>query len=276
MIEHELSPISSHDGLKLFITTNEVDDPTAALILIHGFGEHIGRYEHVYQACADQNILVYGMDLRGHGKSEGKRGHARSYELLLSDIEELLKTFRSDYNDLPTFLYGHSMGGNLVANFAISKPLNELKGFILSSPWLKLAFEPPAWQTSAAKILSKVIPGFSMDDNLDANELSKIPEVAHQYVNDPLVNSKISAGLYMAITEAGQHALNHHESIKIPGFVYHGDADKITNHAASKEFAANHQNISWKSYENVRHEGHNDTEQEAIIANVINWVKDNC
>jgi alpha-beta hydrolase superfamily lysophospholipase len=216
------------------------------------------------------------MDLRGHGKSEGKRGHATSYELLMEDIEELLKTFRADHNDLPLFLYGHSLGGNLVANFVIRKNANELKGFIISSPWLKLAFDPPAWKTKAAGLLAKVIPGFTMDNNLDATDLSKIPSVSQQYINDPLVNSKISAGLYVAISKAGEHVLHFQDQIKIPGLAYHGDADKITSHQTTRDFVSKQHSIKWISYNGVKHEGHNDSEQQEIIMNLVAWVVDHC
>lgn len=273
MITHELSPLISKDGLKLHLTTNQVSNPIAGVLIVHGFGEHIGRYDHVYSAFEKEKIAIYGMDLRGHGKSEGKKGHARSYELLMDDIEELMKSFRADHNDLPMFLYGHSMGGNLVANFVIRKKTNELAGFILSSPWLKLAFDPPAWQTKAAGILAKMLSSFTMNNNLNADDLSKIESVARDYETDPLVNSKISAGLYVMISKAGQFALNNKNKIELPGLLYHGDADQITSHAATKEFAEGLTQVKWISYPNVRHEGHNDSEQADIIKNCIDWVK---
>jgi acylglycerol lipase len=275
MIEYELSPITSKDGTKLHVTTNETSNPKAGLVLVHGLGEHIGRYDHVYKAFEAKGILVYGMDLRGHGRSEGKKGHASSYECLMDDIEELLKTIRSEHNDLALFLFGHSMGGNLAANYVIENGTNELKGFIISSPWLALAFEPPRWQTTAAQVISKVLPSFAMDNNLDANHLSKIPEVCKNYIKDPLVTSKISAGLYVAISQAGLHAMENAHKIKIPGLIYHGTDDHITNHDTTKSFAAKNDLLTWVSFEGVKHEGHNDTEQEMIIATAADWVLNN-
>ena len=96
------------------------------------------RYEHFAAHFNEHDIGVFAVDLRGHGKSEGKRGHAPNYDLLLSDVEELIKAARVDFNDTPIVLYGHSMGGNLVASFILQNNMKELEAAVLSSPWLTL------------------------------------------------------------------------------------------------------------------------------------------
>lgn len=275
MVEHELSPITAKDGTRLYTTTNHVETPIAGVIIIHGLGEHIGRYDHVYEALAEKQVVAYGMDLRGHGRSEGRRGHTPSYDLLMEDIEELMKTFRSDYNELPMFLFGHSMGGNLVVNYVIRKKTNELRGFVISSPWLKLAFDPPAWQVAAGNYMSKIFPGFSQENNLDPSGLSKISAVAEAYTKDPLVHSKITAGLYVNISKAGNFALANADKIEIPGYAYHGAKDPVTNYDATAALAASNTKMLWKGYENVYHEGHNDEEQEEIINDLISWLLKN-
>ena len=222
MIEQDIDPIIARDGAHLHVAQHVVEDPIAMVAIIHGFGEHIGRYTHVMDELASHKISSYGIDLRGHGLSDGKKGHAPSYELLMDDIEELLKMCRGQNTEIPLFLYGHSMGGNLVANFVLQRPVNELQGFVLSSPWIRLAFDPPAWQQKAANILAGVVPGLRMDNNLDASHLSKIPEVSAAYTADPLVNSKISAGLYQMVVKAGEFALSHMSEVKLKGLVYHG------------------------------------------------------
>ena len=273
MKSQESEPIIARDGIKLHLVCHEVEKPIAMIAIVHGFGEHIGRYNHVMEALAASNISSYGIDLRGHGKSGGKKGHAPSYDLLMDDIEELLKACRVANTELPLFLYGHSMGGNLVANFVLRRPVNEIQGFILSSAWIRLAFDPPAWQQKAAKVLSGVLPGFRMDNNLNASHLSKIPEVATAYMKDPLVNSKISAGLYQMIVEAGNYALTHMSDVAIKGLIYHGTEDQITSHDASKELSEKSPELTWVSYENVYHEGHNDKEQDQIINDLITWIE---
>jgi alpha-beta hydrolase superfamily lysophospholipase len=275
MIEHELSPITTKDGLKLYTTTNAVENPIAGLLIIHGLGEHIERYDSVFAALAKNQIIAYGIDLRGHGKSEGKKGHSPSYELLMEDIEELMKTFRADFNELPMFIFGHSMGGNLVANFVIRRRTQELNGFIVSSPFFELAFKPPKWKESLGKMMSKTFPSYTDKSDLNTKGLSKIPEVVTAYENDPLVHAKITAGLYTQLTSSGVYALKNSEKIEIPGFAYHGDTDPITSHDATKSFAENNELIFWKSYQGVLHEGHNDKEQEEVIDALIAWIHNN-
>ena len=119
--------------------------PKAVVCLVHGLGEHIGRYEHVAAALTEKGYTLLGFDLRGHGKSAGPRGHTPSYEALMDDIAVFFGQIEARYPGLPRFSYGDSLGGSLVLNYALRrKPA--LRGVIATGPWLKLAFAPPGLQ----------------------------------------------------------------------------------------------------------------------------------
>ncbi|WP_258101198.1 alpha/beta hydrolase [Marinoscillum pacificum] len=265
----------SQDGLRIYYRHWEVESPHKICCIVHGHGEHSNRYEHIAKALNSAGITVFVMDLRGHGLSYGKKGHAKSYDLLMSDIEELLKTARAEYTDLPMYLMGHSMGGNLVANYVIRMNTNELSGFILSSPWFKLAFDPPAWKIKLGKFFSKVYPAITQPSGLDVNSISRDPEEVQAYINDPMVHDQVSAGLHAMITEAGDYALNNTEKVKLKGLIYHGTGDQIIDWKATEQFAEQIAGSSFTALEGVYHEPHNDLTKDQVIEMVKQFILEN-
>ena len=265
----------SQDGLRIYYRHWDCEDASKICCIVHGFGEHSGRYAHVAERLNKAGITVFAMDLRGHGLSQGKKGHAKSYELLMSDIEELLKTARSEYTDLPMFLMGHSMGGNLVGNYVIRMNTNELKGFILSSPWFKLAFDPPAWKVKLGQFFSKVYPALSQPSGLEVNHISRVPEVVQAYIDDPLVHDIMSAGLHAGVSEAGDYAIEKADTIKLKGLVYQGTSDQIIDWKTSREFASRLKDGEFIALDGVYHEPHNDLGQEEVIDRLIKFIGGN-
>ncbi len=260
-------------GIKLHYRSWIPKSPQQLLAIVHGLGEHGGRYAPVAEKAAKSDIGTFAIDLRGHGLSSGKRGHTPSYQSLLNDIEEFLKTIRAEFPDLPIHLYGHSMGGNLVANYLLTMNTNELKSYILSSPYLKLAFEPPTWKVKLANILGSVLPGLSQPNGLVVNDLSKIRDEVVKYVQDPLVHPKITVSLYNGISHAARFALNADKKIGLPGLVTHGGKDRIVDYTGSEAFSKKQPNTTWKLYPNAFHEPHNDEEAPEVTETVMKWVK---
>lgn len=247
------------------------DAPKKIICLVHGHGEHIGRYEHFATHFIQDGIAVFAVDLRGHGRSEGKRGHAPSYELLMSDVEELIKAARIDYNNTPIILYGHSMGGNLVASFILKNNMKELEGAVLSSPWLTLAFDPPSAQVKLAKLVRKVLPSLTQHSKLNAQLLSKDPEVIKAYKNDPLVHDLVSPSLFLSILKGGEDALSKASQLKLRTLVMHGDDDKITSASSSRHFAKDGR-AEYKLWKGLKHEPHNEPEQKEVLTFVSDWI----
>ncbi len=272
-MESEPQYFLSQDGLRIYYRHWEEANPTKILCIVHGLAEHSGRYTHVADFFINQGYAVFALDLRGHGISQGKRGHAKTFDHLLSDVEELLKSARAEHTDLPMFLLGHSMGGNIVANYVLKKPTNELTGYILSSPWLRLAFEPPVWKMKLAKLVSGILPSLTQPDGLDANALSRDQSIVDAYKADPMVHGIISAGLFTSGTLAGEEVLQRSFEIKIPGLIYHGDADRIVNWNASEAFAKNNKMATWKLLKGVYHEGLNDLGKDELMATILDWME---
>lgn len=267
--------ITSDDGILLRGTSWIPENPERVLLIVHGLGEHIGRYQHVADYFNARNIAVLGTDARGHGKSDGKRGHALNYDVLMADVWRSIENARDMFPDIPFIIFGHSMGGNLVTNYILRKDTKPLAAAIISSAWFKLAFEPPAFKVKLGKIMSGIYPAFTQDNELDANDLSRDPAVVKAYEEDPLVHSKISASMFFHVYEAGYWAYDNASKLSIPALVTHGNEDKLTSPEASKEFAANAgDNATFQMWEGMPHEPHNDPEKEKVFERWYSWIKE--
>jgi alpha-beta hydrolase superfamily lysophospholipase len=242
-------------------------------MLVHGHGEHVARYDHVADALTEKGYAMLGFDLRGHGKSGGPRGHTPSYNALMDDIASFSQQTEQRYPGLPRFLYGHSLGGNLVLNYALRrKP--DLRGVIATGPWLKLAFDPPASQVTLARLTNGIAPGFTQHSKLNTQGLSHDQVVVAAYDNDPLVHDKISARLFMAIYESGLWALEHAAEFPLPLLLMHGAADPITSAKASQEFAQRAGNkVTLKIWDGMYHEIHNEVGKAEVFKTMLTWLE---
>jgi len=244
------------------------------MALIHGHGEHIGRYGPFAECLNRAGVALMGMDLIGHGESPGKRGHFPSYDAVLDSLAALLARAGDRYPGLPVFLMGHSMGGNLVANYVLRrKP--ELQGVILSAPWLELAFAPSAIDLTLAKVMMGIFPSFTQSSKLDAEGLSRDPEEVAAYRADAKVHDLVSPGLFIPVVKGGAYILSHAGDWPLPLYLYHGDADRITSHQASQRFAegvADHL-ITLRIWPGNYHEMHHDLDREAVLDELIAWLE---
>lgn len=263
----------SNDGLDIFGQKweNETAAPKAVICLVHGFGEHSSRFEHVAQFFTDNNYAVIAYDHRGHGRSGGKRGHFPSYDEFINDVENLVKQAEINFPNLPKIVYGHSMGGNVVANYAIKRN-PKIAGIILSSPFFNTAFQPPAIKLAAGRLMRNLIPSFSLPSGLDVNAISRDKEVVKKYSNDPLVFDSISSKMGIELIEFGQEAIENASKLKLPTLVFHGTADQLTSFDATKQFVANAgSNVTFIPYEGLYHECHNEPEKELVLKNILIW-----
>lgn len=242
------------------------------IILVHGMGEHYGRYEdYVIPALKSNHAAVIGFDQVGHGESEGKRGHCNSYEMLLESLELVIQKAVTLFPNIPIFLYAHSMGGNVALNYVLRKK-TKITGVIASSPFLRLAFAPPSWKMIAGRLLQKIAPAFTLPLDLDTQALSKDPEEVQKYEEDLLVHNKVSPNFSFPIMEAGEWAIKNAHKLALPVLVMHGTSDRIIDHNGSIDFAANSENVTLQLFEGGFHELHNDLEKEDVLKTVTTWI----
>lgn len=246
--------------------------PKAAIALVHGHGEHIGRFDHVAAALTQAGYTLLGFDLRGHGKSAGPRGHTPGYPALMEDITAFLSQLDARAPGLPRFLYGHSLGGNLVINYALRCKPN-LRGVIATGPWLELAFQPPASQVRLARFMNRIAPAFAQGSGLNTQGLSHDQAVVAAYEQDPLVHDRISARLFVSMYETGLWALEHASELTLPMLLMHGAEDPITSAKASAEFARRAgDKVTLKVWESLYHEIHNEPVQADVFKFMVDWL----
>lgn len=244
--------------------------PAAAVVLVHGMGEHSGRYKHVGAFLGNRQAAVFAYDQRGHGHAEGKRGHAR-YEELLEDVLAMLELARERYPGVPLFLYGHSMGGNVVLGCALRyKP--DVAGIVVSSPWLRLAFDPPSYKIALGRLVARLWPSFTMATGLHPADLYR-GNLGQG--DDGLVHGRISAGLFEELRQAGEEALSNARELHVPILLQHGTADNITSYGASEQLAREAPAgaaIEFRCWNDSFHELHNDLQQEQVLEHVARWI----
>lgn len=244
----------------------------AVIVLVHGLGEHSTRYEGWAERFVKAGISVVGFDLRGHGQTPVKISATSKYPKLLDDIDVVLKNIIKLFPNTPIFLYGHSFGGNLVANYAITRQLN-IAGIVLTSPWFEIENLPPRIKLSAAKILSRFAPRLTSRTGLKAEEMSRELKQVHQYRNDPHMHSRINVRLFMSAYEQGLVAKRSIYKINLPLLLLHGSSDNITSCKASREFAMNAgEKTTFHEIEGGYHELHNDSENETVFQLINEWM----
>lgn len=269
-------PVTAIDGQQLYIRFWKPETEEKAIVfLLHGFSEHSGRYARWAERFAENNISVYAIDYRGHGKAGGIRGHTPSYQHLLDDIDILLQQVNS--SKTPKFLYGQSLGGNLSLNHALKRdpPLN---GIISTSPWLKLVYEPKTIMLLFARILRKLSPSLTSKAGLNINVLSHDPKVAEEYAKDKLNHQFITPSLFFGTRKAGRKVIQNAGKIKYPVLLMHGTGDLITSFKASEKFAERLKNaggdITFVPWKNYYHEIHNEFNNEEVFQKIIDWIKE--
>jgi acylglycerol lipase len=167
--------IYSGNSTQLYCASWQPDNPPKAVMcIVHGLGEHLGRYEEMAIKFVDNQIAVFAFDHRGHGKSEGKRGHAQSIVQFVEDVEHALMQCRSLFLDIPIFLFGHSMGGQIVASYLEKVKSEEISGAIISSPWISLVKPLPGLLIALVKKLSPLFPSLTLPNGIDPKYISTV------------------------------------------------------------------------------------------------------
>lgn len=247
------------------------ENTKAVIILVHGIGEHIQRYNYWADLFRKEGIAFAGVDLPGHGRSDGKRGNIKNYNILAEMIDILISSCKQTFPGIPVYLYGHSLGGGIVLDYLLRKN-PRIKGAIVTSPYLRLAFEPPKIKLILASVMKNILPGLIQPTGLNTTHLSHDKTVVEKYVNDPLVHGKISVSLFYASAEAAKYSLSHASELKIPTLILHGNDDLILSPDGSREFAGKSDKAELKIWDGGYHELHNEPFKEEVFKYIMNWI----
>jgi acylglycerol lipase len=245
----------------------------AVVVLVHGIGEHSGRYQHVAEFLNKYNIAVLSFDLLGHGLSEGKRGDAKSFLNICTDFQHAIFDAKRKYPKTPVFLYGHSLGGELVIfHTIVNKP--EVAGIIGTGAAFRQTFPVPGWKMLIGKIADKVMPGLTMPSSIDVNALSRDPNVVEAYRNDPLVHPMISARTGLEIMRQGEWLIANASRLHRPMLLMSGAEDRMCSVEGVRQFAANAPKglVTLKIWKGLYHEIHNEPEKAQVLKFMVDWI----
>ncbi len=260
------------DGARLALRRAEpAGPPRAVILLLHGFGDHSGRYAHVAAWAVARGYSLWALDQRGHGHSPGPRGHITRFAQFLADVAALRKRAAAEL-PLPQVLLGHSFGGLVVLRYLETAPQG-LAAAVVTSPFLALAMHAPAWKVAAARVLADLAPGLGMSTGLDTALLSTDADVGEAARADPLYHGRITPRAWREILAAQAAAVAEKDRIATPLLMLLADDDRILSSAASRAFAAALPTpADLIVYEGMYHEILNEPERDRVLADLGAWL----
>jgi acylglycerol lipase len=246
--------------------------PHAVICIIHGLGEHSGRYDVWARRFCERGFIVYSVDLRGHGNSEGERGYINHLSNYMDDVNCLVRRAKHDWESLPFFLYGHSMGGNLVLNFLLKKR-QDFSGAIITSPWIKLVNPPSPFMRRTIHMLDKFFPKLTFCTRINSSQLSSNIPVQTGDADD-MVHGKISIRLFNELTKGAENILNKTSRFTVPLFFAHGDIDEITDYETTQRLADKIGGVTlFYPALGAKHELHKEPVADRLFGYLIYWME---
>ncbi|MHB8588993.1 MAG: alpha/beta hydrolase [Candidatus Dormibacteraceae bacterium] len=264
--------VESADGTKLAYRAWPKPGAATAFAVVHGLGEHAGRYARFAEGMAKHGMSTYALDLRGHGKSEGQRGHVDSWSQWTDDVSAFVRHVEGAAGG-EVIPLGHSFGGAALLSTVLAGKLPGTKRFVLSSPALKLRVKAAGWKVALAPVASKVVPRLAMDNEVDPATVSRIPEVVEAYRNDPLVHNRISSRMWTEWQKATVDIFARASQIKMPFLVLAGTADPLVDPEGSKSLHERAKSASTLHLlEGRYHEPFNDLGSDEVFQLIADWV----
>ena len=247
----------------------------AVAVVVHGYGEHLGRYDHVARRLVERGLGVVALDLRGHGQSEGQRGHVDRFDDYQVDLASVFDLVGRRHPGGRRVLIGHSNGGLVAARYALGESGVRPDALILSSPLLGLAMEVPAWKVALGKAASRLAPRTSLANDVDASLLTHDREIAEAYERDPLVHHVATAGYFSEMKLAVEDTFERAHALMLPTLVLCGGSDQIADPGGARRLAhsVGTDACTFLCYEGLYHELFNELERERVLDDVVDWLE---
>ncbi|MDP3387430.1 MAG: lysophospholipase [Eubacteriales bacterium] len=277
MYKRDLFTLTTSDQVKLWGVKSSASDAKAVVVIIHGFAEHLGRYEILTEKLLKSNFNVYRYDNRGHGKSGGKIGHLNDFNDFVTDTDLVVEKATQENPDLPIFMLGHSMGGFIAFLYGL-KHGYKLRGQVLSGAATDYNPEIKGMKGTLIKVANKIYPDFMIKNDL-SEMISRDREIVRSYQSDPLVFDKATAGFYYQFLIAGtKYLVDRRKDYTCPCLILHGENDKIIEKKVSEKLfeiiASDDKTL--KIYEGLYHEILNEPEKELVFGDILEWIEVRC
>ncbi|MEM1025084.1 MAG: lysophospholipase [Myxococcota bacterium] len=264
--------VQTEDGLRLHVIRSEAEDPQGEVLLVHGYGEHSGRYAEVAESWTRRGLSVTAFDLRGHGRSEGPRGHVDRFEDYHRDLDAVSDFVRTQSEHRP-FLFGHSMGGLLSLHFLVQRGVEAWRGLALSSPYVGLELEVPAWKVAMGRVLNHVTPSLGLATDLKGAQVASDPEIAARYDIDPLNNKKATVRWFQESQRAMEEVFAGASELDIQTLLLFAGGDVVASPAASRRLAQALPSVEAEELAGLQHEILNEPKptREGLIERYADW-----
>ncbi len=269
--------LTSADGVKIFYRHHPAESERARMVIAHGLGEHSGRYGNVIEHMLAKGISVWLPDLRGHGQSEGKRGHVLNFFQYLSDLRVMVDLAgKHRPAGLKLFLLGHSMGGLIAIYFAQRFP-ELIDGVIASSPALGMVIEIPSSKRVLGSLMSVIWPGLTMGNGLDAGKISHDPKVVSAYETDPRVHDRVSARLFTELLAAMETVHAQASGLTLPILLQVAGDDHLVSARSSLKFfkVLDLDDKTLHVYDGLYHEIYNEAKDQRrrVLKDLDAWLE---
>ena len=261
------------DGLRLYVRRHETAAARGEVVLVHGFGEHSGRYAALTEHLLANGYAVTAYDQRGHGLSDGLPGHIEDFSEYDEDLDRVVALTRSRAHGRPLFIIGHSMGGLVTLRFLARKAV-DVAGAITSAPLIAVAVPVPAHKLLIARLGLRFAPRRRLDNEINPAHLSRDPEVGKAYAADPHVHRKVSPKWFAEATRAMAELQEWAGQIRTPILVMHGTDDRLASVEATKALFARIGSADKELaiYEGYYHELFNEPEKQKLYERVTAWL----
>ena len=270
MTEAELSQVTTGDGASLRLRHWRLPQAKKQIVIVHGLGEHAGRYQKTAEQLLALGCDVLAYDQYGHGESTGARGHLASDDQLLEHLRDI---WRATEPTAPVqrILLGHSLGG-LVAAAAVARNFVRPDALVLSSP--ALAVDMAAWQRAAVRWLPRLAPSLSLGNGLNADYLSHDRRVVEAYRQDPLVHDRICARLGAFVASAGEQVLRQASRWTVPTLLLYAGDDRLVSPKGSDAFASTSPRalVTSKRFDGFYHEIFNEADAAPVFKVLADWL----
>lgn len=249
-------------------------EPRGVVMLCHGYAEHARRYDHVADRFGEAGLVTYALDLRGHGRSGGKRVYLRDIGEYLDDFHTLVARAAADHPDLARIVLGHSMGGGVVFAYGVEHP-EDYTAMVLSGPAVYAHDAVSSVMIGVAKLVGSILPGLPVEQ-LPTEAVSRDQEVVAAYQADPMVHhGKLPAGIAKALIKVGETMPQRAAALTAPLLVVHGDQDKLIPVEGSRHLVecVGSTDAHLKVYPGLYHEVFNEPERALVLDDVTTWIE---
>ena len=274
MADEFTGTVEGAGGLRLFYRGRSAVDARGRLLAVHGLGDHSGRFEAVAAAAVERGLDFYALDLRGHGRSQGRRGHAAALDRLLQDVDRFRRRARAETSAKPTILLGHSLGGLVVGRYVQEFGFPGLYGAVLVAPFLEVALKPPAWKLRLGGIADRILPALTLGNEIAVDDQFRDVAERQRWLADPLVHDRISARLFNEMQRNARLFRSRVDQMRTPFLVLVPGDDRIVSASATVECTKRFGGpVDVRDYPGAFHALLQDPSTDRVIADISDWIE---